>query len=350
MNILEKDSWLNRNKHFIFLIVGIFVAVLLWITWIKIGMYWVHSEVQQNLSALGSENKVNPNKLKLDIMSQGSELLSELGQIGDSFGGLNSFLTAIAGALVAWAGYMQHLTLTQARTEAKEERAHRQKLEFESLFFQLLQLSSQATERFHRKNKKDIEYFGARALDSYAHVIYSKFHSGAVKQIKALALSDFVCEFVRSAYDRKPSTFGPYYRLLFQTFKHIADSDLSESEKIRYSNIARGQISEGAVLLLALNGLTREGRKFIPLIERFGLLEHLHRKHQADKQLLLCGYRPRAFMGSQERAKSENQWQECALEMPLSHFEMIDSCRAESDAQDDFISGYDPTTVPEEEG
>ena len=83
-------------------------------------------------------------------------------------------------------------------------------------------------------------------------------------------------------YDRQPSAFGPYFRLLYQTFKHIAESTLSERQQLRYANIARGQISEGAVLLIALNGLTPNGYKFVPLIEKFGLLEHLHRRYRTE--------------------------------------------------------------------
>jgi hypothetical protein len=79
--------------------------------------------------------------------SDRERFFSELGQTGDAFGGLNMLLTALAGALVAWAGFMQHQTLKQAREEAAAERESRKVQQFESLFFQLLELSAAITER-----------------------------------------------------------------------------------------------------------------------------------------------------------------------------------------------------------
>lgn len=70
-----------------------------------------------------------------------------------------------------------------------------------------------------------------------------------------MRLGVLVSNFLTSVYDKRPSAFGPYFRLLYQTFKYIHESPLTAAEQIRYANIARGQISEGAVLLLALSGL-----------------------------------------------------------------------------------------------
>lgn len=115
-------------------------------------------------------------------------------------------------------------------------------------------------------------------------------------------IRNLVQSYRKHVYDANPSSFGPYFRLLFQTFKHVAESSLEEREKIQYANIARGQISEGAVLLLALNGLTPYGHRFIRYIEEFGLLEHMHTKYLKDYgEGLHIGYRQRAFLGSTER-------------------------------------------------
>ena len=77
--------------------------------------------------------------------------------------------------------------------------------------------------------------------------------------------------------------------------------------RIQYSKIARGQLSEGAVLLLALNGLTWRGREFVTFIEQFGLLEHMHpsflKRFRGD---FLLAYRRRAFLGSKERHLETN--------------------------------------------
>jgi hypothetical protein len=278
-------------------------------------------------------------------------MFTELGQTGDSFGGLNALLTAIAGALVFWAGFMQHQTLKQVREEAKSERSHRNIQEFESLFFRLLELTATAVERIEgpkRSDKQLPRHKGTRALDSLARSLYD--HVGAhrgnqtdsQKQLFAL-----VEGYLTKIYDRQPSAFGPYLRLLYQTFKHVAESTLSEEQQVRYANIARGQISEGAVLLLAVNGLAPNGYKFVPLIEKFGLLEHMHRRYRTEyEQALGLGYRPRAFLGSQERSTPGNEWQRAPL-LPEDQFKDLETRRAEADGEVEFEAGFNGEPPPD---
>ncbi len=272
---------------------------------------------------------------------------AELGQTGDSFGGLNALLTAVAGALVFWAGFMQHQTLKQVREQAKAERAYRQFQEFESLLFRLLELTATTVERIEGPKRKGDSagslprHKGTRALDSLSRSLFDSVGSHRGNQVDAQhLLGALVGGYLTEIYDRQPSAFGPYLRLLYQTFKHIAESPLSEQQQIRYANIARGQISEGAVLLLALNGLTPNGYKFVPLIEKFGLLEHLHRRYRTEYEAALSlGYRRRAFLGSQERATHCNEWREKPL-LPQESFKQLDARREEADNEADFSAGF----------
>jgi hypothetical protein len=252
---------------------------------------------------------------------------------------------------------MQHQLLKKTRETAQDEKAHRELQQFESLFFQLLQLSAQVTERIEGPKRRGAiaaivpgngnQYeqipgpTGPRALNAYAQAVFRKFtppHDEAAPQMDGLEA--LVRSFLTRVYDRQPSAFGPYYRILYQTFKHIADSHLPEAEQIRYANIARGQISEGAVLLLALNGLTYDGYKFIPLIERFGLLEHLHRRYRLTcERYLLLGYRQRAFMGSAERSLPQNAWQSTPV-LPADHFLYLEKDRGEADQETEFQAAF----------
>lgn len=140
-------------------------------------------------------------------------------------------------------------------------------------------------------------------MDSYAASVVKRMSSELAHDNEARAVQ-LVRNFSKQVYGKHPSAFGPYFRSMYQTYKHIADSRLSDQDKIQYANIARGQVSEGAVFLLALNGMTKFGFNFIPYIERFGLLEHMHRQYlKAYKDALLVGYHERAFLGSKEREK-----------------------------------------------
>lgn len=354
MTKLIKALWGKLTSHWAVLVIGVLAAIGLWLWWLFSGMEWVHSSTVRHVTQmqasqpsrqLMAEPKSNqqtaaPASVPTDDRAN---VFAELGQTGDSFGGFTALLTAIAGALVAWAGYMQHQTLKQAREEAKEEHKHRQRQNFESLFFQLLQLSASVTDKIERKGTKSSDGVrnGSRALDSYASTIFKSILETPIGgELKRDPLKCLVEKFLALVYDKNPSAFGPYFRLLYQTFKHIAESDLSDAEQIRYANIARGQISEGAILLLALNGLTVDGYKFVSLIEKFGLLEHLHRRYRtAYLGILSVGYRSRAFMGSEERSRPINAWiAEPMLKDTL--FAELEKSRTNGDAEVDFEVGF----------
>jgi hypothetical protein len=236
-------------------------------------------------------------------------VLAQLGQAGDAFGSLNALFAGLAAALVAAAAYLQNLQLQQARRAYDEERRSRLKLEFESTFFKLLDLSRELTERVEAKSVApradidDLTKHGAAALDFMASGLL-KFAMHQHSDSPAAQASFLVHLYIMRVYGRQPSSLGPYFRLLFQLFKVIDESSLDEQTKVRYANIVRGQISEGAVFLLALNGLTSRGFKFVYFIEKFGLLEHMHGTcKRIYRSALLPGYRERAFLGSKKRAE-----------------------------------------------
>jgi hypothetical protein len=356
---------MRQHTHWFVLVAGIAIAIGAWILWLFIVGDWAHRAVlRQTIAPSIAASSTSANTKQVITVeptapTERERMFTERGQLGDSFGGLNALLTAIAGALVAWAGFMQHQMLKKTRETAQEERKHRELQQFESLFFQLLQLSAEVTERIEGPKKLGAPVVtvpgrgtvreqlagatGPRALNAYAQSIFRNVHAPTSDSPPAIAgLEALVRAFLTRVYDRQPSAFGPYYRILYQTFKHIADSQLSEAEQIRYANIARGQISEGAVLLLALNGLTFDGYKFIPLIEKFGLLEHLHRRYRAAYEgWLQLGYRPRAFLGSIDRGRHENAWCEIPL-LPAKTFLHLEQYRVEADYEVDFATGFDP--------
>ena len=92
--------------------------------------------------------------------------------------------------------------------------------------------------------------------------------------------------------------------------------------------------------MIALNGLTSDGNKFAPLIEKFGLLEHLHRRYSQEfKALLILGYRERAFMGSVQRSLLGNEWLRTP-KLSANHFEALENARLDADVQSAFVSGF----------
>jgi hypothetical protein len=334
-------------------VIGLVSIGIAWYAWVSTGMVATHGQVLRHAAFAASAPTASS-----AATTDRQQLFAELGQSGDAFGGLNAALTGIAGVLVAWAGLMQRLMLKEARSQAIEERRARKLQEFEGLFFRLLELSSSITNKLETdpipersvrrlENRNSLEVRpparqGAAALASFASSLSTAANRELprLQQDRNAQLEKLVSLFLTEVYDRKPSAFGPYFRILFQTFRHISESGLIPEEQVRYANIARGQISEGAVLLLALNGLTVDGYKFVPLIEKYGLLEHLHRRYKQEfKALLSLGYRERAFMGSVDRPSAGNEWLQTP-KLSATHFEALEEARRDADVQSAFESGW----------
>lgn len=231
--------------------------------------------------------------------------------------------SALVASFAAWAGYMQFRTLRRAQRAyqdqidenrrekhaRKTEERDRQEAQFESHFFQLLNLAREARERIAttKTGPSKEPKAGAAALDAFANTICREVCDAANAQPPIPVSARQLTFHYQAIYGRRPSALGPYFRLLFQTFKFISKSEVRPALKLQCARIARGQMSDGSVLLLALNGMSLEGYNFVEYIEEFGLLEHMLDKY-IDKfgVHLREAYRPRAFMGSNDREAAEN--------------------------------------------
>jgi hypothetical protein len=66
---------------------------------------------------------------------------------------------------------------------------------------------------------------------------------------------------------------GHYFRTLYHLIKFVKDSGVRN--KRRYTSLVRAQLSAFELALLFYNCASSHGEKFKPLVEEFGLLEHL---------------------------------------------------------------------------
>lgn len=316
------------------------LVLLLWLIWPFWGVAAFKSRIEANFAAeqvlnvkkegvssvprLAASSPIKGAAPAADIDSESKESaevkiptvgdhFAQLGQTGDLFGGINALFAAFALIGVGWAASMQWRAMSEARQATAEQR-------FETAFFELLRLTREVLERIeielsHSEKLADDQQHqsrgiksGASALNALASRHFAAFSIGGGPGEDAYWLQQLVTQFKKKIYGQNPSAMGPYFRLLYQTFDLVAKAPLDEVRKVRYSNIARGQISEGAVLLLALNGLTWRGWNFVALIERFGLLEHMHHRYLKQfKKYLRVAYRENSFRGSKERALHKNE-------------------------------------------
>ena len=75
-------------------------------------------------------------------------------------------------------------------------------------------------------------------------------------------------------YAKNPR-LGSYFRLLYRLCEIIHQSELSESEKVKYIKILRAQLTYSELLLLRYNAQNQHGKKFTEYINEYNLLKHL---------------------------------------------------------------------------
>lgn len=281
------------------------IALLLlagWQAWLSYGAEYARSTLASH--AAPEKSALVQSISNSDATTPPDNGLDRLGQAGDSFGGFNALVGAFTLFLISIAAILQWIQLQDARTTLRHEKA-------ESRLFRLLELTREAAEdiqgTFSKSGTDEVRY-GNEALASYAARVRIRAESmqarvkrnfGALNDEdmeRAKSLYKLVVAYKKHVYSSSPSTFGPYFRLLFHTFRSLEESEISRSEKEKLIKVACATLPEGAVFLLALNALTYKGRNFVQIIEKMGLLEHLHPRYRRDYlDELMLAYRASAF-------------------------------------------------------
>ena len=82
--------------------------------------------------------------------------------------------------------------------------------------------------------------------------------------------------YVQRIHSRYESTLGPYYRLLYTLLARIHDDKvLTQTEKYRFGNILRSQLTSHEVALCCYNGLAAVSGSFRELVIEFRLPKYL---------------------------------------------------------------------------
>lgn len=91
--------------------------------------------------------------------------------------------------------------------------------------------------------------------------------------------------YYKAFYEPRQELLGHYFRIMYHIVKFVDSSSVLQTyeEKRRYVSLLRAQLSAHELLLLFYNGISTKAIKFKPLIEKYGLLEHLDRRLLLDE-------------------------------------------------------------------
>lgn len=200
-----------------------------------------------------------------------------VGSWGDSFGALNAFFGAAAFAVVI-------ATLIQQGNSIKNQRDDLYKERFDATFFQLLEMFRIAREqvRFRQspeyasassqqnpKIKKGLDAFRS-AMTEFRYWLRQEGGADSVGRKE-----NYAKIYKRRIHSRYESTFGPYFRLLYNILYRINnEKNLTDEEKSRYGNLVRGHMTSFEVGMAGFNALMEEAKDFNVLVTRFRLLKY----------------------------------------------------------------------------
>jgi hypothetical protein len=181
---------------------------------------------------------------------------------------------------------------------------------FESSFFQLLQIFNQIVAdlkdyeevRITMKETKEVTYERRECFTHWHSMLHNNFRDGILEEIANVNLPTnrtderIIKLYYERFYKLKQASLGHYFRILYHIVKlvHTSNVHTTYEEKRRYVSLIRAQLSAFELVLIFYNGISTNAIKFKPLMETYGLFEHL------DKKLLLDDshsefYKPSAY-------------------------------------------------------
>lgn len=216
----------------------------------------------------------------------------QLGQMGDYFGGLLNPLVSTLTLFVAisvWRLQKKEVEETRKALEEQAKTAEQQRQE--QRFFDLLNVYQQAVSsifvvaRMPSTNGEfPVQYAGKEAIaqvmrsEGTIQLRYFNEHGYGARISASYTvqtreqLIPFWCN------ETTASLFDHYFRVVFRIL-HEAETLLG-SQHVRYIKLFRAQLSRSELIILAYNlWLDDEGKKMIPLAEKYGLLKHLPNGH-----------------------------------------------------------------------
>lgn len=218
----------------------------------------------------------------------------DAGVFGDMFGALNTLFTGFAFVGVIYTILLQRKQLKMLRDELDDTREATKHQQFESTFFQLLDLLTRIVESLRLNSRvgdfRSPQYIvkeGRNVLWQYANqLIISYLQHPPTGDLSDAERREHIAKRYGEFYEPHATALAHYFRVLYRILKLIETTDIPN--QLTYAKILRAQLSEQELVLLFYNSFIPEGKKMQRFLEKFSLLKHLPAKslaHPNDRQL-----------------------------------------------------------------
>ena len=266
----------DEPRHYraiIAVIVSTLVVLLVWWFWAVYGV----RRVYRAISPIGAS----------------APGVTELGQVGDLFGGVNALFAALAVVGVFWAGYLQRRALIETRLALSQERAAGARQQFEATLFQLLSLFRGILDGLELHLRQSSPFSGVVRVSQAAavnHILGDRgdlaqfFSSTASDPERALLWHSGVAH--SDVFNENEAGLGTLFRTLAAVFEHIDGLTLDHPEEAsRYAGIVKDQLSNSLVTLFAFYAEPQEAQRFRKIVIRFELLAAIRKDEYLKKVL-----------------------------------------------------------------
>lgn len=216
----------------------------------------------------------------------------KLGQMGDFFGGmLNPLVSALTlfVAISVWQLQKKELKATQKALDEQAKTAEQQRQE--QRFFDLLNVYQQTVSSLFvvarmpsTSGEYPVQYIGKEAIAQFLrstgaeqlrHFDEIGYGAWTAQATQVKRREDLVPFWIN---ETTTSLLNHYLRVVFRVLRDV--EALLGDQHFRYVKLFRAQLSRSELIILAYNlWLDDEGKKMIPLAEKYGLLKHLPKGH-----------------------------------------------------------------------
>lgn len=235
-------------------------------------------------------------------------------QLGDSFGILNTLFAGIAALGATFAYLAQSRQLRDAEAIGHEMRIAAKKQQFESAFFQLLNVFHEIVGSIVYSGNEDgghlmSEYVGRDAI----RIIATKFQGvlktalsdmSASEHYDAQSREEVISKSYEKFFSENSHYLSHYFRMLYRIFSFISESNMSD--KLSYGKIVRAQLSDHELCFLFYNGFFDDGKNMNRFVNEFALLKHLPLRNGFPKTIdrsLYGDERSHAYCDSEDRER-----------------------------------------------